>query len=103
MWEGIFTIPAILGFMFVIVGTMWLRNIAYELALFSAVFGGIEIWHYHGTAFLGLPALPMWVLQFAAAGALVWVFFKATFILSLIPIPIFQEFFQIISAFVNGE
>ena len=96
-------LPIMFGIMFVLLFMRLLPSLVLELAWFGAVFGGIELWHYHGTAFLGLPQLPLPLLQFAAVGALAWVFFRIVFIISLLPIPYIQPTLRYFSLWVNGN
>lgn len=91
-----------LGIAFVLIGIRLLPKLVYEIALFGAVFGLPQIWHYWGSAFLNLPELPIAILQFTAAGALAWALLRIMFILSLFPSPI-QPILRMFSTFVNGR
>lgn len=92
----------VLGIVFVLIGMRLLLKLVHEIAFFGATLGFIGLYHYHGTVFLNLPVLPMFVLQFSAAAALTWVFFRLIFIFALFPSPI-QPLLMQISILVNGN
>lgn len=75
--------PVIAGILFVIITIRILPKLVYEIAFLGAIFGFFELWHYHGTAFLGMPDMPLVFLQFAAALGLTWIVLRLILIFSL--------------------
>ena len=80
VWLGY---PIIAGILFVLITVRILPKLVYEIAFLGAIFGFFELWHYHGTAFLGMPDLPLVFLQFAAALGLTWIVLRLILIFSL--------------------